>query len=87
MNYNQIKDIINGWDPVNLLETAPLDEYSYEISKIYDFICKEKITVDILANNIYQIFLESFGDVFIKSKEDCIVIADKIVCLMNNDKV
>lgn len=86
MNYYQLREIINEWDPINLLEIAPLDEYSYETSKIYDIICKEKVTIDVLANNIYQIFSESFGNVFLKSKKDCVAIANRIICLMSNGK-
>ena len=38
-----IEKIINSWDPFSLFPFAPIDEYSWEICKIDNFI--KKITI------------------------------------------
>ena len=39
---NTIKEIIDGWDPYDLLDFAHDDEYSNEINDIYEFLKKNK---------------------------------------------
>ena len=73
-----IKEIINLWDPLDLLSWAPDDEYSSEIAAIEQLI---KTTNDYaqLGEGIYQVFLTAFGpDSFQKTKQECAEIAMKI---------
>lgn len=76
-----IEEIINSWDPIELLGIAPSDEYSYEIARIYNIVHSRKVTIDTLTDDIYNIFSDSFGEIFTKSKDECSVIAAKIVAL------
>lgn len=38
MEFNRIKEIITGWDPVDLLNHAPDDEYDFEIQQSTDSV-------------------------------------------------
>jgi len=74
-----VKEIINKWDPIEMLSYTPSDEYHSEITKVEDIL---RITKDCeaIADGIFTIFIEAFGeDVFKKTKQDCIKIADKII--------
>lgn len=44
---NKIKELIDNWDPYDLLAFAPKDEYSNEINDIYKFLNKNKNEVDL----------------------------------------
>lgn len=39
---NKIKELIDAWDPYDLLAFAPDDEYSIEINDIYELIKQNK---------------------------------------------
>lgn len=39
---NKIKELIDAWDPYDLLAFAPDDEYSNEINDIYELLKKNK---------------------------------------------
>lgn len=72
---NFVKQVVNNWDPIDLLFHAPNDEYYSEIEKIQHLL---RITNDSaeLAEGIFNVFLESFGeDIFNKSKEECKQVA------------
>lgn len=74
-----MSQIINGWDPIDLLSHAPTDEYEIEIKLIIDLLEKSR-TTDELANNIYEIFSKRFGtDVFTKQYQECIEVAKKLL--------
>ena len=75
MKYINVKEIINAWDPIGLLDYAPNDEYEMEINAVVNLL---EITTDTdkLTAGIFQIFLKSFGEgVFIKNKDECAQIA------------
>lgn len=74
-----IEEIINEWDPLDLLPFAPKDEYESESLLIYEAFKKTK-DIPTLAHEIHYIFLESFGDdVFKKTIDECMTIAETIV--------
>ena len=74
-----IKPIIDEWDPVNLLSHAPQDEYHSEIADIQQLLSHTSDPL-ILAEEIYNIFLNSFGSTaFQKTKYDCIKIAEQLL--------
>ena len=75
-----VKNIIDEWDPIELLAMhCPPDEYDIEIKEIMNFLNKET-KLEELSAKIYYIFLDYFGDdTFTKTKEECSIIADKII--------
>lgn len=82
-----IKEIINKWDPIGLLDDgAPDDEYSYEILRIVNKITKYN-SADDLSNYIYKLFLKMFGDEVnskAKEKTECDKIAKCIFYQIQN---
>ena len=73
------KGIIDRWDPIDLLPYAPEDEYHSEIEEVEELL---RVTRDceVIADGIFTIFLNAFGeDVFTKTKQDCIEIANRIL--------
>lgn len=70
-------NVINNWDPINLLSIAPSDEYEFEISQIYDRLPNIQ-NVNDLANLIYTVFKENFEVEFKKKINDCMLIAEEI---------
>lgn len=70
-----IKKIIDDWDPIGLLSHAPNDEYNSEIDEIYRLLCTSN-TLDELAEGVYNTFSTSFGKAnFNKSMDECRQIA------------
>ena len=79
MNMDNIKQIIDRWDPIELLAHVPEDEYHSEISEIAALLY-EGTDVSALADGIYRIFSNSFGtDIFRHSRSDCRTVAEKIL--------
>ena len=74
-----VKEVIDRWDPIDLLPYAPEDEYHSEIEEVEELL---RVTRDCeaIADGIFTIFLTAFGeDVFSKTKQDCIEIAKRIL--------
>lgn len=78
--YEKIKKIIDEWYPIELLIiNCPEDEYDYEIKKIVSSYYKN-ISESILGEKVYNIFIEEFdNEIFNKTKEECNIIAKKII--------
>lgn len=75
-----IETIINSWDPLGLLPYSPKDEYEKEVRSICKLLSETK-DVSVLASGIYHIFIADFGkDIFDKKIDDCIPIAESIIC-------
>ncbi|AIF51661.1 DUF1871 family protein [Pelosinus sp. UFO1] len=68
---DELTEIINAWDPTNLMLHAPDDEYNLEIKMIEELL-KTTSSEEELAKGIPNIFLETCGD-------ECITIARKIL--------
>ena len=74
-----INAIIDKWDPLGLFPFAPKDEYRDESILIYKAYLNTQ-SVFALAREIHKIFSDSFGNnIFTKSIDDCINIADLII--------
>jgi len=72
---NNIKSIIENWDPIDLLSHAPDDEYNSEIEDIQRLLLVTT-NCDELTEGIIHIFEKSFGkENFNKSKDECRQIA------------
>ncbi len=78
MQYEIVKTIIDDWDPIDLLSFAPKDEYD-PISQTISKMVSKNDTVESIANIVYRVSLESFGEItFEKSKDDCMEVAKNI---------
>jgi len=77
-----VEEIINHWDPIELLPYAPKDEYEMEITNIVEILAETQDTFA-LASEIKQIFTKSFGDdLFSRSMDECVAIAASIIKLI-----
>ena len=73
---NNIKEIIDFWDPIKLLSFAPQDEYDFEIKQIRN----KDIKTDELALVIQTVFKNAFGeDVYYSDEYIEFNIAKKIL--------
>lgn len=81
MMVNLITNIINEFDPLDLIPYSPQDEYYNEIKEIDDFIKNHPhCDVDTLAYQIYDIFMSYLGsDIFTRSIDECKEVAQKIL--------
>lgn len=80
--YDRVEEVINEWDPIELLPLFPKQEYRDEILEILELLNKTH-DIDGIANGINNIFINAFGDdVFKKDKNECIKIAKQIVSLL-----
>ena len=78
---NNIKEIIDFWDPVKLLSFAPQDEYDFEIKQIKNkMLINKDIKTDELALVIQTVFKNAFGeDVYYSDENIEFDIAKKIL--------
>lgn len=79
ITYDEVKSIIDEWDPAEFYGTVPSDEYDSESRKVFEALqCNKEIPELSLA--IYNIFLKAFGDeVFRKNMEECTAVADRLL--------
>lgn len=70
-----IKEIIYEWDPIGLMEFAPLDEYDYECCLIFEEYTKKQ---ESLSSIIYKVFKDNFGEEFQVDFKKCSEVAFKI---------
>ena len=82
-----VKAIIDEWDPIDLFSSfAPSDEYWSEIFEIECLVGSAKDAHE-LAEGIFHVFQRWFGaEIFTKSKEECFLIARKILDAGNSDE-
>ena len=77
---NDIKKIINKWDPLDLLYSSQEDEYETEIKAIRNLIINNKnISKELLAKEIKKIFEYYFLNLYNSKDETEINIATKII--------
>ena len=75
-----IKEIINLWDPLNLLYISPEDEYETEIRIIRNLVVNNKnINKKILSQKIRKIFKNSFSYEYNPKKDIEENVASKII--------
>ena len=74
---NDIKKIINKWDPLEIRNISFQNEYSNEIKRIQNEFLKNK-TIKNLNEKIKKIFKESYNGLYISSEEKELEIAKKI---------
>jgi hypothetical protein len=74
-----VKDVIDEWDPQNLLELGcPEDEYDDEIKDIIEVIEIVNGSPEVLTVEINRIFNKAFETDF-KKEKDCLSVAKKIL--------
>ena len=78
-----IKEIINSWDPLKIMDISFSNEYSYEIKKIIGELLKN-ITIQNLRKKINKIFKNSYNGLYKIEKNEEIKIAKKIFEEYNN---
>ena len=77
---NDIKKIINKWDPLDLLYSSQEDEYETEIKAIRNLIINNKnISKKLLAKEIKKIFEYYFLNLYNSKDETEINIATKLI--------
>ena len=74
MNFEIIKKVIDKWDPIDLLDHAPPDEYDIESREI---LLKFQHSIEQNGMVIYEVFSKAFGMTFTKSVDECVSIAKK----------
>jgi hypothetical protein len=76
--YKKVKEVVKSIDPIGLVSGgAPQDEYNSEINKIVSLLQKS-FEVSFLAEEIYKIFVEYFGEETAGDKSIYYKIAEKI---------
>ena len=78
-----IKEIINSWDPLKIMDISFSNEYSYEINRIIKELLKN-ITIQNLRKEINKIFKSSYNGIYKIEKNEEIKIAQKIFEEYNN---
>ena len=77
---NEIKDIINLWDPMGLMDFCPEDEYETEVKGIRNLVVNNKnIDKKSLAQEIRNIFKYYFSNEYKSKQEIEEDIASKII--------
>ena len=76
MNFEIIKREIDKWDPIDLLNHAPSDEYDIETEKI---LLKFQDNTTQNGKVIYEVLSEVFGAAFTKNIDECVCIAQKMM--------
>ena len=73
-----IKEIINSWDPLKIMDISFNNEYSYEIEKIIKELLKNT-TIQNLSEEINKIFKNSYNELYKIKKNGEIEIAKEIL--------
>lgn len=80
----RLVEIINRWDPIDLMDCSPDDEYMGEIRLIAERI-NTNTDYEKLANDIKEIFIQSFGEsLFDRGSNECVAIAKIILETVEN---
>ena len=79
---NEIKEIINLWDPLKIMDISFHNEYSYEINRIIEELSKN-ISAQDLAEKINKIFKNTYNKLYEIEKNEEIKIARKILKVYN----
>ncbi|HCC07745.1 MAG TPA: DUF1871 domain-containing protein [Clostridiales bacterium] len=78
---NNVKLIINEWDPIGVISYAPENTYEQEINIVCKYL-EDVNSTEQLAEKIYEIFVRQFGtNIFNKKSEECLGVASKIMSI------
>jgi len=76
MTFALVKEIIDAWDPIELLVFAPEDEYDEESMRIFK---RYTDNVENLGDIIFDVFQTAFEDTFTKKIQECVDVASLII--------
>lgn len=87
--FKTVKEIINDWDPVELLAIHfPDDEYHSELRVICTYIEATKELQEVgLGTCIYSTFKDFLGQEFQKTLDECMEISKKIIKSIKDNKI
>ena len=80
--YLKIKNIINKWDPLKIINFSFSNEYCYEIDEILCAL-KKNINVKDVQEEIRKIFKNSYNEIYNLSEHEEAIISNKILQLKN----
>jgi hypothetical protein len=78
-----IKEIINSWNPLKIMDISFSNEYSYEINRIIEELLKST-TIQDLSEKINKIFKDTYNGLYQIEKNEEIEKAKKIFEECNN---
>ena len=78
-----IKEIINSWNPLKIMDISFSNEYSYEINRIIEELLKST-TIQDLSEKLNKIFKDTYNGLYQIEKNEEIEIAKKIFEECNN---
>ena len=78
-----IKEIINLWDPLKIMDISFSNEYSYEINRVIEELLKNT-TIQNLSKEINKIFKNTYNGLYKIEKNEEIEITEKIFEEYNN---
>ena len=81
--FRKIKEIINLWDPLKIMNISFNNEYSYEINRVIEELLKNA-TIQNLSKKINKIFKNSYNGLYKIEKNEEVEIAKKIFEECNN---
>lgn len=79
--YFKIKNIINEWDPLKIINFSFSNEYCYEIDEILCAL-KKNISAEDLQRKIREIFKSSYNGIYNLSEDEETIISNKILQLI-----
>lgn len=77
-DFKSIKNIVNEFDPIHLLDSTADNEYDSEVREIISLL-SDNDNVNTVADKIYKVFIESFDEQLAGDKDVYIAIAQKIL--------
>ena len=75
--YIKIKEIINSWDPLKIMDISLDNEYCYEIKEITGNF-NENVNVENLSNLINEVFKNTYNELYNANKNEEIKIAKEL---------
>ena len=84
--YFKIKNIVNIWDPLKIMDISFSNEYCYEISEIL-YVLKKDTNLEDLRIEIRKIFKKSYNGIYNLLEKDEIIVANKILELFSYEKI
>ena len=75
--YSKIKEIINSWDPLKIMDISLDNEYCYEIKEITGNF-NENVNVENLSNLINEVFKNTYNELYNANKNEEIKIAKEL---------
>lgn len=73
-----IKEIINSWNPLKIMDISFSNEYSYKINRIIEELLKNT-TIQNLSEKINKIFKDTYNGLYQIEKNEEVEIAKKIL--------